>query len=124
MMRMTCALVLLLFAGPARATTAYVTNERDNTMSVIDLDQMKTVKTVPVGQRPRGITLARDGSEILICASDDDTIQIIDARTLLVVGDLPSGPDPETFVLHVSGNPLYVSNENDNMVTVIDVLAR
>ena len=100
---------------------AYVTNERDNTLSAIDLDQMKTVKTVPVGQRPRGITMTKDGSEILVCASDDDTIQIVDPKSLRVVGDLPSGPDPETFALHVSGNPLYVSNENDNMVTVIDV---
>ena len=47
-------------SGPARAFMAYVTNERDNTMSVVDLDQMKTVKTVPVGQRPRGITMTAD----------------------------------------------------------------
>ncbi len=83
-------------------------------MSVIDLDQMKTVQTVPVGQRPRGITITPDGKYILVCASDDDTIQIIDAATLQIVGNLPSGPDPETFALAASGNPLYVSNENDN----------
>ncbi len=35
--------------------TAYVSNERDNTISVVDLDAMKTVKTIDVGQRPRGI---------------------------------------------------------------------
>ena len=43
-------LLLLTTADPASAYTAYVTNERDNTMSVVDLDQMTTVKTVPVGQ--------------------------------------------------------------------------
>ena len=98
--------------APALALTAYVTNERDNTISVVDLDQMKTIKTIQVGQRPRGITMTKDGSQILVCASDDDTIQIIDAATLRIVGDLPSGPDPETFALHVSGNPLFVSNES------------
>ena len=119
------ALTLLPLASvPATAYMAYVTNERDNTLSAIDLSQMKTVKTVPVGQRPRGITMTKDGSEILICASDDDTIQIVDPKTLRVVGDLPSGPDPETFALHGSGNPLYVSNEDDNLVTVIDVAKR
>ena len=118
------ASLLLATSGPASAYTAYVSNERDNTISVVDLDQMKTVKTVPVGQRPRGITLTKDGKELLVCASDDDTIQIIDTDTLRVVGNLPSGPDPETFALHVSGNPLYVSNEDDNMVTVIDVPTR
>ncbi len=34
---------------PTKAYMAYVTNERDNSMSVIDLEQMKMVKTVPVG---------------------------------------------------------------------------
>src|SRR4029077_4587507 len=121
-----CFTGLLLAATPkpACAFTAYVTNERDNTMSVVDLDQMKTVQTVPVGQRPRGITMTADGSLILVCASDDDTIQVIDPKTLRIVGNLPSGPDPETFALHVSGNPLYVSNEDDNMVTVIDMPTR
>ena len=102
--------LVTVLVRPAGAYMAYVTNERDNTMSVIDLDQMKTVRTVPVGQRPRGITMTNDGTEIFVCASDDDTIQVIDPKTLRIVGDLPSGPDPETFALHNSGNPLYVSN--------------
>ena len=118
-------LLLLATADPARAYMAYVTNERDNTISVVDLDQMKTVKTVPVGQRPRGITMTADGSTILVCASDDDTIQIIDAadaahhRQSAVRARIPK-PSPCTS----RGNPLYVSNEDDNMVTVIDVPSR
>src|ERR1700755_2608559 len=107
-------LFLVIAPATASAYTAYVTNERDNSISVIDLDQMKTVKTVPVGQRPRGITITKDGAEILVCASDNTTIQIIDTKTLRIIGTLPSGPDPETFALHGSGNPLYVSNEDDN----------
>ncbi len=54
-------LLLMATSVPALAYTAYVSNERDNTISVVDLDQMKTVKTVPVGQRPRGITMTKDG---------------------------------------------------------------
>src|SRR4029078_3733937 len=57
MNRLLAALLLLAASAPAHAYMAYVTNERDNTMSVVDLDQMKTVKTVPVGQRPRGVTI-------------------------------------------------------------------
>ena len=54
-LRLAIAITLLpLASSPAAAYMAYVTNERDNTLSVIDLDQMKTVNTVPVGQRPRG----------------------------------------------------------------------
>ena len=118
-----CALVATLTA-PARAYTAYVTNERDNTVSVVDLDKMKTVRTIPVGQRPRGIAITPDGKELLVCASDDDAIQTIDTQALAITGTLPSGPDPETFALNRAGTIVYVSNENDAMLTIVDVAKR
>ncbi|MDB5399184.1 MAG: rane protein, partial [Rhodopila sp.] len=64
------AVGLMLIRDPAHALTAYVSNERDNTISVVDLDAMTTVKTIDVGQRPRGITLTKDNKYILVCASD------------------------------------------------------
>ncbi|MGH7153957.1 MAG: PQQ-dependent catabolism-associated beta-propeller protein, partial [Acetobacteraceae bacterium] len=99
---------------------AYTSNERDNTMSVIDLGQMKTVKTVPTGQRPRGITVTPDGKYILVACGDDDEIQIFDSKTFQVVRTLAT-PDPELFALRPTGNPLYVSNENNALVTVWDI---
>jgi PQQ-dependent catabolism-associated beta-propeller protein len=85
---------------------------------------MEVVKTVKVGQRPRGITVTHDGKFILVCASDDDTVQVFDASTYELVGTLPSGPDPELFVLSPDGSKLYIANEDDNLVTVIDMQAR
>ena len=81
-------------ASPGFAYTAYVTNERDNTVSVVDLDKMQTVKTIEVGQRPRGIVISPDGKFLYICAGDDDIVQIVDTKTQEVVGDLPSGSTP------------------------------
>ena len=92
-------LLALLVAGSAFADVAYVSNEADNTISIVDLAQMKTVGTIPVGQRPRGIAVTKDGKHILVCVGDDNTIQIVDAATHDIVGTLPSGPDPETFAL-------------------------
>ena len=100
------ALLAGLWAGPAGAFTAYVSNEKDNTMTVVDTATMQVVKTVPVGQRPRGITISHDGKFVYLCASDDDTVQVIDTATLEVVGTLPSGPDPELFVLSPDGKTL------------------
>ena len=99
----------------------FVTNEKDNTVSIIDSAKLEVVKTVKVGQRPRGVILSKDAKWLLICASDDNNIQVFDARTMEFVKTLPSGPDPELFVLHPSGNPLYVANEDDNLVTVVDI---
>jgi PQQ-dependent catabolism-associated beta-propeller protein len=109
-----------LCATPARAYIAYTSDERDDTISVVDLDQGKTIRTVPTGQRPRGILVAPDGKYLLVCDGDDDEIQVFDTATFKVVRTI-STPDPELFALRPSGNPLYVSNENDALVTVWDI---
>jgi PQQ-dependent catabolism-associated beta-propeller protein len=111
-------------ATPASAYMIYVSNEKDNTVSVVDSSTMTVVQTLNVGQRPRGITISKDGKFVYLCASDDDTIEIIDTETAKIVGSLPSGPDPELFVLSPDGNRLYVANEDDNLVTVIDLASR
>ena len=108
-------------AGPATAYTVYVSNEKGNSITVLDSATLEVKETIPVGQRPRGIILTKDGKYLLICASDDDTVQILDVAKREVVGDLPSGPDPELPNIHPSGNPVYVSNEDDNLLTVIDL---
>ena len=58
---------------------------------MIDSDKLEVKKTIPVGQRPRGIMLTKDGKSLLICASDDDTIQILDLASGAIVGDLALG---------------------------------
>ena len=52
--------------SPAAALTVYVSNEKDNSISVIDADKMEVTATIPVGQRPRGITLSKDQSKLFI----------------------------------------------------------
>jgi len=101
--------------------TAYITNEKDNTVSVIDIKKQKVIKTVDVGQRPRGIIMTKDGKLVLICASDDDRVEVREAETLKLKYYLPSGPDPELFILSPDESTLYIANEDDAMVTVVDM---
>jgi len=64
-------------AGPANAVTAFVSNEKDNTVTVIDVEKQEVIKTIKVGQRPRGIILTKDHKWILVCTSDDNPIVTI-----------------------------------------------
>src|SRR5437899_11860988 len=107
--------------GPAQAYDAYVSNEKGNTVTVIDTDKWTVTKTIKVGQRPRGIEFTRDGKFVIVAVGDDDSIQMIDVAKQEVVDTLPSGPDPELFALDTAGKILYVANENDNTVTILDV---
>src|SRR3984893_7949863 len=116
-------LFILLYTH-ASAFTAYVSNEKSNTISVIDVDKFAVVKTIKVGQRPRGIELTKDGKFILVAVGDDDTIQMIDTNTHEIIATLPSGPDPELFTQDPTGKILYIANENDNTVTIVDMERR
>src|SRR5215813_13613534 len=111
----------ILLGAPAGAFTAYVSNEKSNTISVIDTDKFQVVKTIKVGQRPRGIELTKDGKYVLVAVGDDDTIQMIDTTTYQIAANLPSGPDPELFTQDSAGKILYVANEDSNTVTIIDM---
>src|SRR5438093_13619882 len=82
--------VFALIGTQASAFTAYVSNEKSNTVSVIDTDKFTVVNTIKVGQRPRGIELTKDGKSVLVAVGDDDTIQVIDVRTHEIVATLPS----------------------------------
>ena len=122
-MRARCltALALVLAAGRAEAgPTAWVSNEKDNTLSVIDVGTLEVVDTIPVGQRPRGIVFSPDYATLYICASDSDAVQVLDVATRKIVADLPSGADPEFFALDPDGRHLYIANEDDAITTVVD----
>src|SRR3954449_6547579 len=88
----------ILAAGQANAYLAYISNEKSNTVSVIDTARWEVVRTIKVGQRPRGIEFTRDQKYVLVAVGDDDTIELIETKINQVVGTLPSGPDPESFV--------------------------
>lgn len=114
------AAALLLSAPSAFAELAYVSNEKDDTISIIDLDTMEVTETIEVGERPRGILFSKDYSKLYICASDSDTVQVMDLATKKIIKELPSGEDPEQFALHPNDRHLYISNEDDALVTIVD----
>jgi PQQ-dependent catabolism-associated beta-propeller protein len=113
-----------LIAPPALAAEIWVTNEKDDTISVIDIDSLEVVRTIPTGERPRGITFSKDYSRAYVCASDSDAVQVIDPDSGEVLHNLPSGEDPEQFVLHPDNRRLYIANEDDAITTVVDVETR
>lgn len=121
-----CLLMFALSIGSADvdAYNVYVSNEKDNTISVIDSAALEVTDTIKVGQRPRGLAISKDQKHLYICTSDDDRIEVLDLDTHKIIGILPSGPDPELMALSPDGTLIYVSNEDDNIVTVVDIASK
>ena len=99
----------------------FVTNEKDNTVSVINGATFEVEAEIQIGKRPRGIGMSPDGSEVYVAISEDDAIAVFDPKTLKVLRKFQSGSDPETFAVHPNGN-LYISNEDDAKASVYDPL--
>jgi PQQ-dependent catabolism-associated beta-propeller protein len=111
----------LLCAGPAAAYRIFVSNEKDDTITVLDGASLSILKTVDVGARPRGIVLSHDGKSLYICTSDADHIEVLDLASLTVTRVLPSNPDPEYMAMTHDGKTLYVANEDNSQVSVLDI---
>src|SRR5688500_4477248 len=99
------SLVVAAHAEPQTlpAPMLYVSNEGSKSISVIDPRTNSVVRTIPVGTRPRGISVSPDGRRVYVALSDEvshretggDRIAVIDAATGKLVARYPSGSDPE-----------------------------
>ncbi len=110
--------VLLPLAANAK-DRVFVTNERSNNISVINAETLIVEDIIDVGDRPRGIGLSPDSSELYVAVSEENKIVVIDPDTLKILRDFEAGSDPETFAVHPNGN-IYISNEDDAKATVFD----
>jgi PQQ-dependent catabolism-associated beta-propeller protein len=121
---------------------AYVTNEDSQELSVIDTRTDSVVATIPVGTRPRGVRVSRDGKTVYVALSGSprcpptmpdeeceklaadkskDGIAVVDVATRKVSRVLPGGSDPETFDISEDGSTLFVSNEDANTASIVDI---
>ena len=121
---LAAAMLTAAAAAPVQAAgTGYifVSNESDNTVSVIDGASFEVVATVATGQRPRDMRWNADKTRLLIAASGDDRIDVLDVATLEIVDHIEAGEDPEIFQIDPSGTILVAANEDDNEITVTDL---
>ena len=108
----------------ANAATAYITNEKGNSISVIDLDKLEVVKTVEVGQRPRGITLARTKRCSTSAWATTTPSPSSTRRRSSTSAICPPDPTPSSCASAPTASSLFVANENDALLTAIDLATR
>lgn len=132
---------LTLLAGPALAERAFVSNEDDGTVTVIDVTLLTPLATVQVGRRPRGLVLSRDGRLLYVAVSGTpkcpppiaaaecdrlprdraaDGIAVVDTVTLQPLRQLHGVSDPERVELSRDGRELYVTEEDAARLSVLD----
>jgi PQQ-dependent catabolism-associated beta-propeller protein len=113
-------LALITFSVSAAPTNRiFVTNEKGDSVSVINGTSLEVEATIEIGERPRGIGLSPDGSELYVAVSEENKIKVVDPSSLKILREFEAGSDPETFAVHPNGN-IYISNEDDAKATVFN----
>lgn len=118
----------------------YTSTEAAGEVVVVDPETAMVQARIPVGKRPRGLKVSRDGKLLYVALSGSprggpnvdesqlppgdrsaDGIGVVDLKEKKLVRTFPSGQDPESFDLSLDGKTLFISNEETAELSVLDV---
>ena len=103
---------------------AYVTNTGSNTVTVLDLINLRQDRVLAVGSEPTGITVNPKKNEVYAVNSGSGTVSVIDATRNRVVATIPVHRKPYFIDVNSDGTRAYVANSGSNNVSVIDLDTR
>ena len=98
---------LAILSPAAHPATLYVTNQGDNTISVINTASRKVVKTVRVnGVKPHNGAISKDGATLYVANVGTGTVSVFDTKTMAEVATLPAGKGCHGVTLSPGGGEL------------------
>ncbi len=109
-------------ATALKSLMAYVSNEADDTVTVIDRLTNSVVSVIPVGKQPKGVVVDQKGTYAYVANYGSNTISVIDTMTNEVEEpiDLPLGLGPSALAVSPDGRYLFTANTGSNNISVID----
>lgn len=107
---------------------AYVTNSGGNTVTVLDVVNVRVDRELEVGRNPVAVAASPTRNEVYVVNSGAEgangSISVIDAEHNVVVAAIPVRRQPVSIDIDAAGNFAYVANSASNSVSVVDLKAR
>ena len=75
-------LIIFWVQGTYAVSYAYITNQGDNSVSVINTNTNKIIQTIAVGHRPAGVVVSHNGKRVYVSNPESKDISVIDTKTL------------------------------------------
>lgn len=98
----------------------FVTNGRADTITVVDLDTLRTVGTIKAGgPDPDGILYAPNLKRLYVSNGHDQSVSAIDPVTRKVVATMPVGGKPESLAVDNDGR-VFVNVEDKGEIVAMD----
>src|SRR5262245_26055142 len=109
-----------LGAGPK----AYIGNFKDNTISVMDIEQKRVTATIQVPPGPHGITITPDNRWVYVASDGASTVSVIDTTTDKVIENIEVGKNPHGTAATPDGRLVLVGVYDTDAVVFIDTATR
>lgn len=108
------------FAFVQARKVGFITNGRDDTITVIDLDTLKTVDSIKAGgPDPDGILYVPKFDRLYTSNGHDKSVSAIDAKTRKVVATMSVGGKPESLAADDHGH-IFVNVEDKGEIVEMD----
>ncbi len=98
----------------------YVSSEEADSVDIVDLAQDQVVKSVTVGNRPRGIGFLPDGTRAYVAAENADMVNVFDVSRGELIARIKAGSRSNGVTVRPDGKRVYVSSGGEGIVQVID----
>ena len=103
---------------------AYISNGGSNTVTVLDLVNMRQDRVIAVGASPSGLAVNPRRNEIYVVNSGSGTVSVINAESNTVAATIRVQRQPYFIDVDAQGERAYVANSGSNNVSVIDLAHR
>jgi YVTN family beta-propeller protein len=103
--------------------TAYVSNEIDGTVSVIETATDRVIGApIAAGSNPAEVALTPSGGTLYVTDELSNRVTVIDTATRAAIGSIKVGSFPNGIAVAPDGLSAYVSNAGADTVSVIDTI--
>jgi len=104
--------------------TAYVANIASGTVSVLDLNDAKKLRDLPVGGKPEGLSLAKGGRELWVGDLSAPRVSVWDTASGDKVAELPVDPVAIRVLTSPDGKWIATSNIGAGTISLFDAETR
>lgn len=100
---------------------ALVTNNEENSVSVIDLASYQVTQTVSTGKGPHGFRISADSKNAYIANMGEDTVSVIDLENMKETKKIKVGQTPVTTGVTSNGKILVSTLNSENSLAIVDL---
>ncbi len=100
---------------------AWVTNNEDNNVSVIETVDYKVIQTVETGKGPHGFRISADDKFAYVANMGEDTVSVIDIAAMKESKRIKVGATPVTTAITADGKILMVTLNTENVLAIVDL---